>query len=296
MSASGQLESLHPQLRSLLGNPQPITRRAFVVTSLGGGFALAVLPISAQTITTSSEGLVAGEVKIPVQGGEIPGYRAMPATGNNFPTILVVQEVFGVHEWIKDICRRLAKMGYYAIAPELYARQGDPMKISDTNQLMKDIVSKVSDQQVTGDLDAAVAYAKSTGKADTAKLGITGFCWGGRIVWMYAGHNPNLKAAVAWYGQVAISFHAGDKTPLDIVSNIKAPVLGLYGGDDPGIPPETTRKINDAMKSAGKTVEIVTYPGAPHGFLADYRPSYQKEASEDGWKRMLAWFKKHGVA
>ena len=293
MSASGQLESLHPQLRSLLGNPQPITRRAFVVTSLGGGFALAVLPISAQTITTSSEGLVAGEVKIPVQGGEIPGYRAMPATGNNFPTILVVQEVFGVHEWIKDICRRLAKMGYYAIAPELYARQGDPMKISDTNQLMKDIVSKVSDQQVTGDLDAAVAYAKSTGKADTAKLGITGFCWGGRIVWMYAGHNPNLKAAVAWYGQVAISFHAGDKTPLDIVSNIKAPVLGLYGGDDPGIPPETTKKINDAMKSAGKTVEIVTYPGAPHGFLADYRPSYQKEASEDGWKRMTAWFKKY---
>jgi carboxymethylenebutenolidase len=293
MSASRQLESLHPQLRSLLGNPQPITRRAFVVTSLGGGFALAVLPISAQTITTSSEGLVAGEVKIPVQGGEIPGYRAMPATGNNFPTILVVQEVFGVHEWIKDICRRLAKMGYYAIAPELYARQGDPMKISDTNQLMKDIVSKVSDQQVMGDLDAAVAYAKSTGKADTAKLGITGFCWGGRTVWMYAGHNPNLKAAVAWYGQVAISFHAGDKTPLDIVGNIKAPVLGLYGGDDPGIPPETTRKINDAMKSAGKTVEIVTYPGAPHGFLADYRPSYQKEASEDGWKRMTAWFKKY---
>ena len=293
MSASRHLESLHPQLRSLLGNPQPITRRAFVVTSLGGGFALAVLPISAQTITTSSEGLVAGEVKIPVQGGEIPGYRAMPATGNNFPTILVVQEVFGVHEWIKDICRRLAKMGYYAIAPELYARQGDPMKISDTNQLMKDIVSKVSDQQVMGDLDAAIAYAKSTGKADTTKLGITGFCWGGRIVWMYAGHNPSLKAAVVWYGQVAISFHAGDKTPLDIVRNIKAPVLGLYGGDDPGIPPETTKKINDAMKSAGKTVEIVTYPGAPHGFLADYRPSYQKEASEDGWKRMTAWFKKY---
>ena len=293
MSASKHLESLHPQLRSLFGDPSPVTRRTFVVTSLGAGFALAVLPVTAQTITTSGEGLVAGEVKIRVKDGEIPGYRAMPATGNNFPTILVVQEVFGVHEWIKDICRRLAKMGYYAIAPELYARQGDPMKISDTNQLMKDIVSKVSDQQVMGDLDATVAYAKSTGKADTAKLGITGFCWGGRIVWMYAGHNPNLKAAVAWYGQVAISFHARDKTPLDIASNIKAPVLGLYGGDDPGIPRDTTKKINDAMKAGGKTVEIVTYPDAPHGFLADYRPSYHKEASEDGWKRMTAWFKKY---
>jgi carboxymethylenebutenolidase len=293
MSASRHLESLHPQLHSLWGDPKPVGRRRFVVTSLGAGFALAVLPVSAQTITTSSDGLVAGEVKVPVQGGEIPGYRAMPATGNGFPTILVVQEVFGVHEWIKDICRRLAKMGYYAIAPELYARQGDPMKISDTNQLMKDIVSKVPDQQVMGDLDAAVAYAKSTGKADTARLGITGFCWGGRIVWMYAGHNSNLKAAVAWYGQVAISFHAGDKTPLDIARDIKAPVLGLYGGDDPGIPPDTTKKINDAMKAAGKTVEIVTYPDTPHGFLADYRPSYRKEASDDGWKRMTAWFKKY---
>ena len=209
------------------------------------------VPSSAQTITTSSEGLVAGEVKIPVKDGEIPGYRAMPASGGNFPTILVVQEVFGVHEWIKDVCRRIAKMGYYAIAPELYARQGDPSKISDTTQLMKEIVSKVSDARVMGDLDAAVAYAKSTGKADTAKLGITGFCWGGRIVWMYAGHNPNLKAAVAWYGPVARSYHEGDKTALDVVPSIKAAVLGLYGGDDPGIPPDTTKKIEEAMKSAG---------------------------------------------
>ena len=198
-----------------------------------------------------------------------------------------------MHEWIKDVCRRIAKMGYYAIAPELYARQGDPSKISDTTQLMKEIVSKVSDARVMGDLDAAVAYAKSTGKADTAKLGITGFCWGGRIVWMYAGHNPNLKAAVAWYGPVARSYHEGDQTALDVVPSIKAAVLGLYGGDDPGIPPDTTKQIEEAMKSAGKTVEIVTYPGAPHGFLADYRPSYRKEASEDGWKRMSAWFKKY---
>lgn len=293
MGASNGLESLHPQLRSLIGNPEPVSRRTFVVTSLGAGFALAVLPVSAQTITTSGEGLVAGEVKVPVKDGQIPAYRAMPATGNNFPTILVVQEVFGVHEWIKDICRRLAKMGYYAIAPELYARQGDPTKISDTNRLMKEIVSKVPDAQVMSDLDATVAYAKSTGKADTAKLGITGFCWGGRIVWMYAGHNPNLQAAVAWYGFVAISTHPGDKTALDIVPNIKAPVLGLYGGDDPGNPPESLKQMEDAMKKGGKTVEIVTYPGAPHGFFADYRPSYRKDASEDGWKRMSAWFKKY---
>ena len=293
MTAFVDPESVNPELRSLFGDPRPVGRRAFIVTSLGAGFAAAVLPVSAQTITTSSEGLVAGEVKVPVQGGEIPGYRAMPSTGNSFPTILVVQEVFGVHEWIKDVCRRLAKMGYYAIAPELYARQGDPTKISDTNQLMKEIVSKVPDQQIMSDLDATVAYAKSSGKADTAKLGITGFCWGGRIVWMYAGHNPNLKAAVAWYGHVATSFHSGDKTALDIVPSIKAPVLGLYAGDDPGIPPDTTKKIEDAMKKSGKTVEIVTYPGAPHGFLADYRPSYRKEASDDGWKRMTAWFKKY---
>lgn len=293
MEAFFDSDAFHPELRSIFGDPKPVHRRAFIVTSLSAGFAAAVLPVSAQTITTPSDGLIAGEVKVRVKDGEIPAYRVMPATGNNFPTILVVQEVFGVHEWIKDVCRRLAKMGYYAIAPELYARQGDPMKISDTNQLMKDIVSKVSDRQVNGDLDAAVAYAKSTGKADIAKLGITGFCWGGRMVWTYAGHNPNLKAAVAWYGPVARSYYQGDKTPQDIVPNIKAPVLGLYGGDDPGIPVDTTQKIEDAMKKAGKTVDIVTYPNAPHGFFADYRPSYRKDASEDGWKRMSAWFKKY---
>ena len=284
---------VHSEFMSLPGEERPVGCRDFYVTSLGVGFARAVLPVSAQTITTSIEGLVAGEVKIPVQGGEIPGYRAMPAAGVNFPTILVVQEIFGVHEWIKEICRRLAKMGYYAIAPELYARQGDPTRISDTSTLIKDIVSKVPDAQVMGDLDAAAAYAKSTGKADTTKLGITGFCWGGRIVWMYAGHNPDLRAAVAWYGPVARSYHEGDMTPLDIVPNIKAAVLGLYGGDDPGIPRDTIDKINAAMKAAGKTAEIVVYPDTPHGFLADYRPSYRKEAAEDGWKRLAEWFKKY---
>src|SRR5437667_4241632 len=244
-------ESIHPELRSLFGDPRPVGRRDFIVTTLGAGFAAAVLPVSSQTITTSSEGLIAGEVKVPVRDGEIPAYRAMPASGSNFPTILVVQEVFGVHEWVKDVCRRLAKMGYYAVAPELYARQGDPTKISDTHQLMKEIVSTVPDAQVMSDFDATVAYAKSTGKADTTKLGMTGFCWGGRIVYMYAAHNPNVKAAVAWYGPVARSYHEGDKTPMDVAPNIRAPVLGLYGGADPGIPPDTTKQIDAEMKAAG---------------------------------------------
>ena len=177
-------------LKSLFGKERNVDRRGFVVTSLGAGFALAVLPVSAQTITTSAEGLVAGEVKVKTKDGEMPAYRAMPATGGNFPTILVVQEVFGVHEHIKDICRRIAKAGYFAIAPELYARQGDPSKYTDTAKLIAEVVAKVPDAQVMADLDAAVAYAKSTGKAETARLGITGFCWGGRIVYMYAAHNP----------------------------------------------------------------------------------------------------------
>src|SRR5881227_60380 len=289
-------ESVHPQLRSLMGDPQPITRRTFVVTSLGAGFALAVLPVSAQTITTSSEGLVAGEVKIPVRGGEIPAYRAMPATGNNFPTLLVVQEVFGVHEWIKDICRRLAKAGYYAIAPELYARQGDPTKISDTNQLMKEIVSKVPDQQVMSDLDATVAYAKSSGKADTAKLGITGFCWGGRVVWLYAAHNPNLKAAVSWYGVDQQPNELRPKNPADVAAQLNCPVLAFYGGQDKSIPPELIEKRQAACKAAGKTCESKVYPDAQHGFNADYRPSYNAADAKDAWARVLAWFKEHGVA
>jgi carboxymethylenebutenolidase len=285
-----------PEWKSLRGEAQAMKRRDFLVTSLGAGFALAVLPVSAQTIETSSEGLTAGEVKVPVKDGEIPAYRAMPATGGSFPTILVVQEIFGVHEWIKDVCRRLAHLGYFAIAPELYARQGDPSKISDVNTLVKEIVSKVPDAQVMSDLDAAVDYAKSTGKANTSKLGITGFCWGGRIVWMYAAHNSKLGAAVAWYGPVTRSYHPDVESPIDVVADIHAPVLGLYGGADPGIPIESTQKMEAAMKQAGKTVAIVTYPDTPHGFLADYRPSYRKGPAEDGWKRMLAWFRKYGVA
>jgi carboxymethylenebutenolidase len=277
--------------------PEDVTRRGFVVTTLAAGFALATQPVSAQTITTDTEGLTAGEVKIPVTGGEIPAYRALPATGGPFPTVLVVQEIFGVHEHIKDICRRLAKLGYLAVAPEMYARQGDVSKIKDFREIINKVVSKVPDGQVMSDLDATVAWAKATGKADTAKLAITGFCWGGRIVWLYSAHNPNLKAGVAWYGRLvekADDLHP--KHPIDVVASLNAPVLGLYGEADGGIPVASVEKMRAALKEAGKTAEIVLYPDTPHAFLADYRDSYRKPQAEDGWKRMLEWFKKYGVA
>jgi carboxymethylenebutenolidase len=273
------------------------SRRGFVMTSLATGFALSVQPVSAQAITTDTAGLDAGEVKVPVADGSIPAYRAMPAQGGPFPVVLVVQEIFGVHEHIKDLCRRLAKAGYYAVAPELYARQGDPSKISDIQELIKTIVSKVPDAEVMSDLDAAVAYAKASGKGDTARLAVTGFCWGGRIVWLYAAHNPSLKAAVAWYGPIdRPRTELQPKYPIDLTADLKAPVLGLYGGADQGIPVDSVEKMQEACKKAGKTCEIKIYPDAPHGFNADYRPSYRADDAKDGWTRMLAWFKDHGVA
>ena len=272
------------------------SRRGFVVTSLATGFALSVQPVSAEAIHTDATGLEAGEVKIPVTDGTIPAYRAMADKGGPFPTVLVVQEVFGVHEHIQDLCRRLAKAGYYAIAPDLYARQGDPSKISDVQELIKTIVSKVPDAQVMSDLDATEAYAKSTGKADTAKLAVTGFCWGGRIVWLYSAHNPALKAATAWYGVIdRPRTDLQPKYPIDLAADLKAPVLGLYGAADQAIPVETVEKMKEACKAANKTCEIVIYPDTPHGFNADYRPSYRAEAAKDGWAKMLAWFKAHGV-
>jgi carboxymethylenebutenolidase len=287
---------MHEDLLSLLGKVE-FTRREFVVTSLAAGFALAVQPVSAETITTDATGLVAGEVKIPVKDGEIPAYRAMPDKGGPFPTVLVVQEIFGVHEHIKDICRRLAKLGYFAVAPEMYARQGEVSGLTNMQDIFK-IVQKVPDAQVMSDLDAAVAYAKASGKADTAKLAITGFCWGGRIVWLYAAHNPGLKAGVAWYGRLK-----GDKTelqpkfPVDLAADVKAPVLGLYGGADQGIPVATVEQMREALKAAGNTTaEIKVYPDTPHAFYADYRPSYRKDQADDGWKRLQEWFKKNGVA
>jgi len=287
VQTSAEFNSLLPE--------QKFDRRNFLVTSLAAGFALAVEPVSAQTITTDSNGLVAGEIKIPVKDGEIPGYRAMPASGGPFGTVLVVQEIFGVHEHIRDMCRRFAKAGYFAIAPELYARQGDVSKISNTQEIMDNVVKKVPDAQVMGDLDAAVAYAKASGKADTSRLGITGFCWGGRTVWMYAAHNPGLKAAVAWYGPLDRSYYPGDKSVLDVVKDLKAPVLGLYGGADQGIPVDTVNKTRDALRAAKKPGDLIVYPDTPHGFNADYRPTYRKEAAEDGWKRLRSWFTVYGV-
>jgi carboxymethylenebutenolidase len=274
-----------------------VTRRQFVVTTLATGFALAVQPVSAETITTDTKGLEAGEVKVPVKDGTIPAYRAMPAKGGPFPVILVVQEIFGVHEHIKDICRRFAKLGYLAVAPELYSREGDVSKMKDFKDIISKVVSKVPDKQVMADLDATVAWAKKSGKGDTDKLAITGFCWGGRIVWLYAAHNKDLKAGVAWYGRlVGDTDKLHPKHPIDVVGSLKAPVLGLYGEADMGIPVKTVERMRDAIKDKKKTAEIVLYKDTPHGFHADYRPSYRKENAEDGWKRLLAWFKKYGVA
>ena len=272
-----------------------LTRRAMIVTSLATGFALAVQPVSAQTITTGTEALTAGEVKIPTADGEIPGYRAMPASGGPFPVVLVVQEIFGVHEHIKDICRRFAKLGYFAVAAELFARQGDVSKISDIKDILP-IVTQVPDAQVMSDLDATVAWAKSTGKGDSTHLGITGFCWGGRIVWLYAAHNPSLHAGVAWYGPLNRNATAlQPQHPLNIAGEIKAPVLGLYAGQDQGISASDIEKMREALKRARVKTQIIVYPDAQHGFNADYRPSYNAADARDGWQRMLAWFNAHGV-
>lgn len=275
-----------------------LTRRKFLIAStLGAGFALAAHPIFAQVITTDAKDLVVGAVKIPVKDGEIPAYRAMPATGKSFSVVLVVQEIFGVHEHLQDICRRFAKLGYLAIAPELYARQGDVSKLSDIQEIRSKVVSKVPDAQVMSDLDATVAWAAKSSKGNVDKLGITGFCWGGRIVWLYAVHNPQVKAGVAWYGRlVGDSTPLTPKQPVGIAETLNVPVLGLYGGSDEGIPVETVEKMREALKASKSGSEIIVYPDTPHGFYADYRPSYRKEQAQDGWKRLQAWFKEHGVA
>jgi carboxymethylenebutenolidase len=275
----------------------PFTRRGFMVSSLAAGFALATQPVMGQTmIQTPADGLDAGEAKIPVPDGSVPAYYAVANKGGKRPVILVVQEIFGVHEHIKDVCRRLAHAGYFAVATEMFARQGDVTKLSDIAQI-RQVVAKVPDAQVMQDLDATVAWAAAQPRANTKKLAITGFCWGGRITWLYAAHNPELDAGVAWYGRLI-----GDSTantpvhPVDVADQIKAPVLGLYGGADEGIPVATVERMRAGLRAFVKPGEIVVYPDAPHAFNADYRPTYRKETAEDAWKKMLAWFKKHGVA
>ena len=283
-------------LLALTTNKSSWSRRDFVASSIAAGFALAVQPVCAQTmIVTDTQGLVAGMVDIPARDGHIPAYRAMPAKGTTFPVVLVVQEIFGVHEHIKDVCRRFAKLGYLAIAPDMYFRQGDVTQLKDNKEIFEKVVNFVPDTQVMSDLDGAVAWA-TRNRGDTKRLGITGFCWGGRITWLYAAHNVNVKAGVAWYGRLV-----GDKTkmtpqhPLDVVEKINAPVLGLYGGADAGIPNDTVERMREALKARNKPSDIVLYPDTPHAFHADYRPSYRKEQADDGWKRAVAWFKEHGV-
>ena len=285
---------LQQELDSLLPS-RDLSRRGFVKTAVGSGFAAAVLPVTAQTIKTDSEGLTVGEVTIPVGDFKMPAYSARPAGKTGLPVILVVSEIFGVHEHIADIARRFAKLGYLAIAPELFVRQGDAQSYGEIAKLVSEVIAKTPDAQVMGDLDASVAWARANG-GDVSRLGITGFCWGGRTTWMYSAHNPAVKAAVAWYGPVARSYFPGDKSALDVAASIKAPVLGLYGAADEGIPRDTLDKMMAALKAAGNSKsELVVYPDTPHAFHADYRPSYRKGPAEDGWKRAVAWFKANGV-
>jgi carboxymethylenebutenolidase len=274
------------------------TRRSFAATSLVAGFTLAAGPLRAGAIVTDANGLVAGEVRVPVSDGAIPAYRAHPATGAHWPVVLVTQEIFGIHEHIRDICRRFAKQGYYAIAPSLYARYGDPAPYTDMKKLVADIVSKVPDAGVMSDLDAAAKFAGSEG-ADAARLAIIGFCWGGRIVWLYAAHNPALKAGAAFYGALRSPVPRNALRPLyplDLVARIDAPVIGFYGGKDQGIPVSDIEAMRAALAAAGKrNCEINVFMDAGHGFFADYRPSYNEADAKLAWPRTIAWFRKAGV-
>lgn len=288
------IDFAHPETH--IGADEGVSRRGFVMTALASGFAVAAQPVLAQAITTSAEGLVAGEVKMPVADGQIPAYRAVPAKPGKYPVVLVVQEIFGVHEHIKDMCRRYARMGYYAIAPEMFARQGDVSKMSDIGQILSEVVSKVPDAQVCADLDAAVAFAAASGQADASRVGLVGWCWGGRTAWIYAHHNPKLKAAVAYYGLLSgmkspIKAH----DPLDIAEQIRVPVLGLYSGKDAYIPMDQVDRMRAGLMKSGSNSEIVVFPNVDHGFNADYRPTYDKRAATYAQQLASDWLKDHGV-
>ncbi|APW42230.1 dienelactone hydrolase family protein [Rhodoferax saidenbachensis] len=298
-------EELKNSIQSLLpgqSTENGATRRTALKTALGVGYAATAMPIMAQTaIQTSTQGLAAGEGIYDMEGFSVPFYYAAPEGKKNLPVILVVQEIFGVHEYIADTCRRFAKAGYLAIAPDLYARQGDASKYTDIGKLIAEVVNKVPDEQVMADLDGAIAWAAENG-GNVKKVGITGFCWGGRITWLYAEQSKKVKAGVAWYGRLVGAPSAlTPKHPLELAASLKAPVLGLYGGQDGGIPLTTVNEMKDALAAAkgnkaAAASEFVVYPQAPHAFHADYRSSYRKEAAEDGFQRALAWFKAKGVA
>ncbi len=275
-------------------------RRAFVRTAVGSGFAAAALPVMAQTVVkTDAQGLVVGEVTIPVGDFKMPAYRAAPAGRPHAPVVLVVSEIFGVHEYIADVARRFAKAGYFAIAPELFVRQGDASSYGEIGKLIAEVIAKVPDGQVMADMDACLAWAQGQG-ADASRVGVTGFCWGGRITWLYSAHQSAVKAGVAWYGRLAgATSPLTPKHPVDVAAALKAPVLGLYGEKDTGIPLDTVEQMKVALaagSAAAKKSEFVVYPDAPHAFHADYRPSFRKAAADDGWQRALAWFKSSGLA
>lgn len=274
------------------------SRRTALKAALGVGYAAAALPVMAQSaVRTPADGLTSGAISFTVNGFEVPAYRAAPAGKSDLPVVLVIQEIFGVHEYIADTCRRFARAGYLAIAPELYARQGDPKGYTEIPKLQAELVSKVPDAQVLADLDGALAWAAAHG-GDAARAGITGFCWGGRITWLYAA-TGKVKAGVAWYGRlVGQASQSTPQHPVDVAASLKAPVLGLYGAKDQGIPLDTVDKMKSSLAAgtaAAKASQFVIYPEAGHAFHADYRASYQKTAADDGWQRALAWFKENGV-
>lgn len=300
-------QNLSQDLDALLpgrSTEQGATRRTALKAALGVGYAASTLPIMAQTaVKTSAEGLTAGEVTIEVKGFKMPAYRAAPAGKTGVPVILVLSEIFGVHEYIADVCRRFAKAGYLAIAPELFVRQGDAQSYGEVAKLMAEVISKVPDAQVMGDLDATLDWSGANG-GDLKRVGVTGFCWGGRQTWLYTAHSPRIRAGVAWYGRlVGNASELTPKHPVELAAQLNGPVLGLYGAADTGIPVATVDQMKAALaaaasagKAAARDSEFVVYPEAPHAFHADYRPSFRKEPAEDGWKRALAWFQKHGVA
>jgi carboxymethylenebutenolidase len=294
-------DDLLTEFNALLpGQGAGATRRTALKAALGVGYAATAMPIMAQTaIKTSADGLTTSEISYEVNGFKVPAYYAAPGDKKNLPVVLVIHEIFGVHEYIADTCRRFAKAGYLAIAPDLYARQGDASAYGEMAKLMAEVVSKVPDAQVMADLDGAVQWAAANG-GNTARLGVTGFCWGGRQTWLYTAHNKGVKAGVAWYGRIVGANNAlTPSNPIDIATSLNGPVLGLYGGADSGIPMDTLARMQNALaggNKASKASQFVVYPDTPHAFHADYRPSYRKEPAEDGWKRALAWFKQHGVA
>jgi carboxymethylenebutenolidase len=273
----------------------PLARRGVIMTGLISGYTLATQRVDAQAIQTDAAGLEAGEVQIPTDEGKLPAYFARPAKPGPFPVVLVNEEIFGVHGYIADVCRRLAKLGYLAVATEYYARLGDLSKMTDSAEIVRNVISKDPDAQYMADLDSTAAWALEN-RGSATRIGVIGFCRGGRQTWLYAAHSPHLKAAVAFYGPVGgTPTPIQPKTVLDIAADIKCPVLGLYGGQDPANPVDQVRRVEAEAKAAHKTVDIVIYPDAPHGFHADYRPSYRQADAEDAWKRAIAWFHRFGV-